>query len=152
MIYSLCLRTDLNGDGILSWEDFELLAEKFTKIQRKGKLEKEVLDRWKTIFKKLWTQLTSAADYNTDSFVEFEEWISFFKELRALVKSHNDLPEFLKTYLQLLFLTIDSNREFHFSSSFQSASCIKIIGKTLFFLRFVIIIHNCDLEKWSESN
>ena len=102
---------DANGDGILSWEDFELLAEKFTKIQRKGKVEKEVLDRWKTIFQKWWTQLTSVADYNADAFVEFDEWISFFKELRTKAKSHNELPEFLKMYLQLFFLTMDSNRK-----------------------------------------
>lgn len=58
---------DDNGDGILSWEDFNQLAEKYTKLQRRGKLEKEVYDRWKAIFEKWWTQLTSFADYNAVS-------------------------------------------------------------------------------------
>jgi len=43
------------------------LAENFTKLQRRGKVEKEVLDRWLAIFKKWWTQLTSFADYNAVS-------------------------------------------------------------------------------------
>lgn len=55
---------DDNGDGILSWEDFNQLAEKYTKLQRRGKVEKEVFDRWKAIFEKWWTQLTSFADFN----------------------------------------------------------------------------------------
>jgi hypothetical protein len=40
------------------------LAERFAKIQRKGKLEKEVLDRWKSIFEKWWNELTFYADEN----------------------------------------------------------------------------------------
>jgi len=41
-----------------------LLAERFAKLQRRGKLEKEVFDRWKAIFEKWWNELTSYADYN----------------------------------------------------------------------------------------
>ncbi len=55
---------DENHDGILSWDDFVLLAEKFAKIQRRGKLEKEVFERWKAIFEKWWNELTSYADAN----------------------------------------------------------------------------------------
>ncbi|OTF77590.1 sarcoplasmic calcium-binding proteins I, III, and IV-like protein, partial [Euroglyphus maynei] len=54
-----------NKDGILSWEDFRLLAEKFARIQRRGREpEKEVVDRWKSIFEKWWNELTSYADSN----------------------------------------------------------------------------------------
>lgn len=55
---------DQNQDGTLTWEDFTLLAEKYAKIQRRGKLEKEVVDRWKAIFEKWWNELTSYADVN----------------------------------------------------------------------------------------
>lgn len=55
---------DANKDGILSFEDFELLSEKFTKLQRKGKLEKEPLERWRSIFAAWWKQLTKHSDYN----------------------------------------------------------------------------------------
>ncbi|XP_015785455.1 sarcoplasmic calcium-binding proteins I, III, and IV [Tetranychus urticae] len=102
---------DDNGDGILSWEDFNQLAEKYTKLQRRGKLEKEVYDRWKAIFEKWWNQLTSFADYNADTFVEFGEWVQFFEKLGETTKSHQDLPDFLKTYLQLFFLCVDSNKD-----------------------------------------
>lgn len=60
----LTLSKDANGDGILSWDDFLLLAEKFTKLQRKGKVEPEVLARWTSIFDKWWSALSTAADYN----------------------------------------------------------------------------------------
>ena len=56
--------SDANKDGILSWEDFKQHAESYTKLQRRGKLEKEVLDRWIAIFDKWWNALTSFADYN----------------------------------------------------------------------------------------
>lgn len=108
---------DANGDGVLSWDDFELLAEKFTKIQRKGKVEKEVLERWRTIFKKWWIQLTSVADTNEDTVIEFDEWIKFFTDVRTKSKSYNELPEFLKMYSQLFFLSMDLNRKFIFQQN-----------------------------------
>ena len=64
LIKKMIFFLDANADGILSWEDFKLLAEKFARIQRRGKLEQEVLDRWKSIFEKWWNELTSCADYN----------------------------------------------------------------------------------------
>ncbi|OQR69880.1 sarcoplasmic calcium-binding proteins I [Tropilaelaps mercedesae] len=53
-----------NKDGILSWDDFNTLAEYYTKVQRKGKLEKDVYERWKSILEKWWNELTMHADYN----------------------------------------------------------------------------------------
>lgn len=103
---------DENQDGILTWEDFSLLAEKFAKIQRRGKQpEKEVIERWKSIFEKWWNELTSYADVNKDKMVEFQEWLDFFKQLGKNKKSYNELPEFLKIYLQLFFLCCDSNKD-----------------------------------------
>lgn len=55
---------DANKDGILSFEDFELLSEKFTKLQRKGKIEKEPLERWRKIFKSWWNELSKRSDFN----------------------------------------------------------------------------------------
>ncbi|RWS14459.1 sarcoplasmic calcium-binding proteins I: III: and IV-like protein [Dinothrombium tinctorium] len=111
IIYSTFHNADANKDGILSWEDFLMLAEHYTKLQRRGKLEKEVFDRWKSIFEKWWNQLTDCADYNKDTFVEFSEWIRFFEKLGQTTKSHTELPDFLKTYLQLFFLCMDSNKD-----------------------------------------
>jgi len=102
---------DANTDGILSWEDFLLLAERFAKIQRKGKLEKEVFDRWKSIFEKWWNELTSFADENHDTVVEFDEWLKFFETLGKNTKSYQELPEFLKTYLHLFFCCSDYNKD-----------------------------------------
>ncbi|XP_075679936.1 sarcoplasmic calcium-binding protein, beta chain-like isoform X2 [Dermatophagoides pteronyssinus] len=99
-------------DGILSWEDFRLLAEKFAKIQRRGRQpEKEVVERWKSIFEKWWNELTSYADSNKDKYVEFHEWLDFFKQLGRNTKSFAELPEFLKIYLQLFFLCCDANKD-----------------------------------------
>lgn len=71
LIYFDCIQyeqwnnEDENHDGILSWEDFRLLAEKFAKIQRRGRQpEKEVVERWQSIFEKWWNELTSYADSN----------------------------------------------------------------------------------------
>ncbi|CAG2102305.1 unnamed protein product [Medioppia subpectinata] len=60
------VRKDANNEGILSWNSFQTLAEKYAKIQRRGKLEKEVVDRWKAIFEKWWNELTSYADENKE--------------------------------------------------------------------------------------
>ncbi|KAI7696090.1 Sarcoplasmic calcium-binding proteins I, III, and IV [Sarcoptes scabiei] len=101
---------DENKDGILTWEDFRLLAEKYAKIQRRGRTpEKEVVERWKSIFEKWWNELTSYADSNKDKLVEFHEWLDFFKQLGKNTKSFEELPEFLKIYLHLFFLCSDAN-------------------------------------------
>ncbi|KPM04866.1 sarcoplasmic calcium-binding proteins I, III, and IV-like protein [Sarcoptes scabiei] len=79
---------DENKDGILTWEDFRLLAEKYAKIQRRGRTpEKEVVERWKSIFEKWWNELTSYADSNKDKLVEFHEWLDFFKQLGKNTKN-----------------------------------------------------------------
>lgn len=62
---------DQNKDGILSWEDFNTLAEYYTMVQRKGKLEKDVYERWKSILEKWWNELTMHADYNKVNHVTF---------------------------------------------------------------------------------
>ncbi|KAJ6224174.1 hypothetical protein RDWZM_002719, partial [Blomia tropicalis] len=100
-----------NQDGILSWDDFCLLAEKFCKIQRRGKVENDVLERWKKIFDKWWNELTAHADSNKDKVVEFDEWLEFFKNLGKNTKTYEELPEFLKNYLQLFFLCSDANKD-----------------------------------------
>lgn len=102
---------DANSDGVLTWDDFRLLAEKYTKIQRRGKLEKDVFERWKAIFDKWWNELTDHADFNKDTIVEFDEWLKFFSHLGATTKSHKELPEFLQTYLHLFFQCMDSNKD-----------------------------------------
>ncbi|XP_067121759.1 sarcoplasmic calcium-binding proteins I, III, and IV-like [Centruroides vittatus] len=102
---------DANSDGVLTWDDFRLLAEKYTKIQRRGKLEKDVFERWKTIFDKWWNELTDHADFNKDTIVEFDEWLKFFSNLGASTKCHKELPEFLQTYLHLFFQCMDSNKD-----------------------------------------
>ncbi|CAN7950665.1 unnamed protein product [Ixodes pacificus] len=55
---------DYNKDGILTWDDFNIIAENYTKLQRRGKLEKEVYDRWKSILERWWNELTEHADFN----------------------------------------------------------------------------------------
>ncbi|KAH9399310.1 Sre1 cleavage activating protein, Scap scp1 [Tyrophagus putrescentiae] len=110
-LYTFLNFWDENHDGILSWDDFVLLAEKFAKIQRRGKLEKEVFERWKAIFEKWWNELTSYADANKDKVVEFHEWLDFFKTLGKNTKKYEELPEFLKTYLHLFFLCSDANKD-----------------------------------------
>ncbi|CAG2164155.1 unnamed protein product, partial [Oppiella nova] len=100
-----------NSEGILSWNSFQTLAERFAKIQRRGKLEKEVVDRWKAIFEKWWNELTSYADENKDTLIEFDEWLKFFESLGKNTKTHQELPEFLKTYLHLFFLCSDYNKD-----------------------------------------
>ncbi|XP_013783521.1 sarcoplasmic calcium-binding proteins I, III, and IV-like [Limulus polyphemus] len=102
---------DVNGDGVLTWEDFRLLAEKYAKIQRRGKLEKDVFERWQSILEKWWNELTSYADYNKDTIVEFDEWLRFFDELGKATKCFKDLPDFLQLYLHLFFLVMDSNKD-----------------------------------------
>ncbi|XP_054161967.1 sarcoplasmic calcium-binding proteins I, III, and IV-like [Oppia nitens] len=102
---------DANHDGILSWNSFQTLAENFAKLQRKGKLEKEVVDRWKAIFEKWWHELTAYADENKDTLVEFDEWLKFFEKLGKNTKTYQELPEFLKTYLHLFFLCCDYNKD-----------------------------------------
>lgn len=93
-------------------------------MQRRGKAEKEVVERWKSIFEKWWNELTSYADVNKvgrqgslatnhtdpqDKVVEFQEWLDFFKTLGQNTKGFSELPEFLKTFLHLLFLCSDAN-------------------------------------------
>ena len=51
------------------------MAEKFAKIQRRGKLEKEVVQRWEAIFDKWWNELTSYADANKVSSYRGEKQI-----------------------------------------------------------------------------
>ncbi|XP_022664724.1 sarcoplasmic calcium-binding proteins I, III, and IV-like [Varroa jacobsoni] len=102
---------DQNKDGILSWDDFNALAEYYTKVQRKGKLEKDVYERWKSILEKWWNELTRDADYNKDTVVEFDEWIRYFKTMGETTKEFKDLPDFLQKYAQLLFMIMDANKD-----------------------------------------
>ncbi len=44
-----------------------------------------------------------------DTVVEFDEWLKFFETLGKNTKSHQELPEFLKTYLHLFFCCSDYN-------------------------------------------
>ncbi|KAH8024280.1 hypothetical protein HPB51_022399 [Rhipicephalus microplus] len=57
---------NFNKDGILTWDDFNIIAEYYTKLQRHGKLEKEVYERWKSILERWWNELTEHADFNKD--------------------------------------------------------------------------------------
>lgn len=125
----------MNGDGVLTWDDFNLLAEKYTKIQRKGKLEKDVYERWKSLFEKWWNELTAHADFNKDRVVEFDEWLKFFENLGKSTKSHKELPDFLQLYLHLFFCCMDANKDCLF--------CIKDYKKYL-------SAHNMDVGKAEE--
>ncbi|KAH7946449.1 hypothetical protein HPB49_025377 [Dermacentor silvarum] len=102
---------DYNKDGILTWDDFNIIAENYTKLQRRGKLEKEVFERWKSILERWWNELTEHADFNKDRIVEFDEWLKFFNNLGKSTKSVKDLPDFLQKYLHLFFLIMDSNKD-----------------------------------------
>uniref|UniRef100_A0A023G6D3 EF-hand domain-containing protein n=1 Tax=Amblyomma triste TaxID=251400 RepID=A0A023G6D3_AMBTT len=102
---------DCNKDGILTWDDFNTLAENYTKLQRRGKLEKEVYERWKMVLERWWNELTEHADFNKDHIVEFDEWLKFFTNLGKSTKSVKDLPDFLQKYLHLFFLIMDSNKD-----------------------------------------
>ncbi|GAV01942.1 hypothetical protein RvY_12572 [Ramazzottius varieornatus] len=102
---------DVDCDGVLSSEDFDLLAQRFAIYQRHGKFEKDVVDRWRAIVGGWWTNFTGAADANLDKSITFEEWIAFFKNLAATTKSHTELPEFLKMYLKISFTYIDFNKD-----------------------------------------
>ncbi|KAH9368642.1 hypothetical protein HPB48_004661 [Haemaphysalis longicornis] len=83
----------------------------YTKLQRHGKLEKEVFERWKSILERWWNELTEHADFNKDRIVEFDEWLKFFTNLGKSTKSVKDLPDFLQKYLHLFFLIMDSNKD-----------------------------------------
>jgi len=102
---------DQNKDGILSWEDFNTLAEYYTKLQRKGKLEKDVYERWKHIMECWWNELTVHADFNKDTKVEFDEWVKFLKTLGETTKEFKELPDFMQKYTQLLFMIMDANKD-----------------------------------------
>jgi len=110
-IYTFHNFWDQNKDGILSWDDFNIIAEHYTKLQRKGKLEKDVYERWKSILEKWWNELTVHADYNKDTVVEFDEWIKFFKSLGDTTKTFTEIPDFLQKYLHLLFQIMDTNKD-----------------------------------------
>ncbi|GFR15752.1 pro-Pol polyprotein [Trichonephila clavata] len=126
---------DINDDGVLTWEDFRQLAEKYTKIQRRGKLDEDVFKRWESILGKWWDELTHHADFNKDAVVEFDEWLRFFHNLGTQTKSHKELPDFLQTYLQLFFFIMDSNKDGLF--------CVKDYKKYL-------TAHNMDVTRAKE--
>lgn len=102
---------DFDGDGCLTWEDFNLMAEKYAVYQRRGKYEQDVVDRWRKIVQVWWDSLSSQADINKDKAVDFEEWLQFFEKLARTTKSVKDLPEFLQNFLQLYFITLDYNKD-----------------------------------------
>jgi len=102
---------DFDGDGSLTWDDFNLMAEKYAVYQRRGKYEKDVVDRWMKIVKSWWESLSSQADTNKDCQVDFDEWLKFFEKLAGTTKSHKDLPEFLRNFIQLYFVTLDYNKD-----------------------------------------
>ncbi|GIZ00922.1 sarcoplasmic calcium-binding proteins I, III, and IV [Caerostris extrusa] len=126
---------DINGDGVLTWDDFKQLAEKYTKIQRRGKLDQDVFKRWESILGKWWDELTHHADFNKDAVVEFDEWLKFFHNMGQQTKSHKELPEFLQTYLQLFFFIMDTNKDGLF--------CVKDYKKYL-------TAHNMDVTRAKE--
>ncbi|XP_064469270.1 sarcoplasmic calcium-binding proteins I, III, and IV-like [Ornithodoros turicata] len=102
---------DFNRDGILTWDDFNIIAENYTKLQRRGKLEKDVYERWKSILERWWNELTEHADFNKDCIVEFDEWLKFFTNLGKKTKTFQELPDFLQKYLHLFFQIVDSNKD-----------------------------------------
>ncbi|KAH6930683.1 hypothetical protein HPB50_017200 [Hyalomma asiaticum] len=110
-VVDLTILRNYNRDGILTWDDFNIIAENYTKLQRHGKLEKEVFERWKSILERWWNELTEHADFNKDRIVEFDEWLKFFTNLGKSTKSVKDLPDFLQKYLHLFFLIMDSNKD-----------------------------------------
>jgi hypothetical protein len=57
-------QTDFDGDGTLSWEDFNLMAEKYAVYQRKGEWDEEVVANWRKVAKKWWDSLYAKADVN----------------------------------------------------------------------------------------
>lgn len=126
---------DYNKDGILTWDDFNIIAENYTKLQRHGKLEKEVYERWKSILERWWNELTEHADFNKDRIVEFDEWLKFFTNLGKSTKGPQELPDFLQKYLHLLFLIMDSNKD--------GLVCVKDYKKYL-------KTHNMDIAKADE--
>lgn len=126
---------DYNKDGILTWDDFNIIAENYTKLQRHGKLEKEVYERWKSILEKWWNELTEHADFNKDRIVEFDEWVKFFTNLGKNTKGPQELPDFLQKYLHLLFLIMDNNKD--------GLVCVKDYKKYL-------KTHNMDASKADE--
>ncbi|GAB6023749.1 sterol carrier protein 2 [Chamberlinius hualienensis] len=102
---------DFDGDGYITWVDFDLMAEKYAVYQRRGKYEKDVVDRWKKIVKTWWDSLSSAADTNKDAKVDFDEWLKYFDNLSNTTKKFSDCPEFLQTFTQLYFVTLDYNKD-----------------------------------------
>ncbi|CAG0900051.1 unnamed protein product [Darwinula stevensoni] len=102
---------DLNRDGVLTKEDFEAMAREYAVVQRRGKFEEDVVDRWKAVTAKWWLELYQNADRNKDEKVDFEEWLNYFKSMRTSLKNAEDLPDFLKGFLQLHFVFLDHNKD-----------------------------------------
>ncbi|XP_054709100.1 sarcoplasmic calcium-binding protein 1-like [Uloborus diversus] len=89
----------------------DCLPAKYTKIQRRGKLDQDVYKRWESILGKWWDELTQHADFNKDRVVEFDEWLKFFHNMGQQTKTHKELPDFLQNYLQLFFFIMDTNKD-----------------------------------------
>lgn len=102
---------DYDGNGVITWNDFDLMAEKYAVYQRRGKYEQDVVDRWKKLVKMWWESLSSQADTNEDAVVDFDEWLKYFDKLSQTTTNYKQLPEFLRSFLQLYFVTFDFNKD-----------------------------------------
>ncbi|CAG0884560.1 unnamed protein product [Cyprideis torosa] len=102
---------DFNKDGCLTWEDCNLQAEKFAVLQRHGKWEEDVVERWRQAWRRWWDQIKKLTNANEEEKVTLEKWISLFQGLKTKCKVFEDLPEFFKGYMNIFYICLDHNKD-----------------------------------------
>lgn len=107
-----CFHThaDMDGDGRLTRQDFDALAERFAKIQRHGQYEEDVVRRWRHYLSGWFDTLLKDIERPQQAYITFADWLHFCRRVAKLSDSYAELPDFVKQHANLHFIQIDGSQ------------------------------------------
>ncbi|KAI0215465.1 hypothetical protein LSAT2_032484 [Lamellibrachia satsuma] len=108
-----CLRVfnnffDVNGDGVVNWDDFEKVIEKFQEAYGWQRDSEKCRASLETL-RRVWDGIKSCGDGDEDGKITEDEWMVMWEKCAQEREASGQLPDWQNNYMDFLFGVSDTS-------------------------------------------
>ncbi|KAG1654251.1 1-acyl-sn-glycerol-3-phosphate acyltransferase alpha [Nymphon striatum] len=101
------VRDNVDRNGYISWQDYELLALRSTFQQSSWKYDESIHRRFLQHSREMWNTLCSELEKDTNGNVHFLDMVDYMYKQTRKVKAYEELPKFIQDLAEEVFVMID---------------------------------------------